>query len=460
MYSPYPAVFTTTLRLYDGDGLSENRGSCLVNALTRLLAAIVTVVCPLTAAFAQKVAAPAAVDEFAQLQNGLRSSRTGGDTAAYLNGSQTLYAFLNGSPRATLQLMSAEAMSGKSAEALRHFSQYVDMGQAEEEALKAKSFDPLRDLPKYQSIHASMAANTSRIFAADAAFRLQPLARVPEDIDYDPSGKNFYISTVLGQQVLQIDKAGRAKVFANSPDHWPMMALKIDARRRMLWATEVAVDGFASVAKADWGRSAVLVYDLRTGKLVQRIEGPAKAALGDMALDLNGNAVVCDGELGGIYRVSRVTLKLERIDAGDFISPQTPAVLPDGKHLLVPDYVRGIGVLSLDSKAVVWLPMQGRFAMSGIDGLYAMGNTWIATQNGASPERVIRFLVNDSNTGVISESIIERATPTLGDPTHGVIVGGYFYYIANSGWDTLDDHGNLLEGKTLPTGSIRRAKIS
>jgi hypothetical protein len=431
-----------------------------VNGLTRLLAAIVTVVCPLTAAFAQKLAAPAAVDEFAQLQNGLRSSRSGGDIAAYLKGSESLYSFLNGSPRATLQLMSAEAMSGNSDAALRYFSQYVAMGQAGEEVLKAKAFDPLRDLPKYQSTHAGMAANTSRIFAADEAFRLQPLARVPEDIDYDPSGKHFYISTVLGQQVLQIDKAGRAKVFANSPDHWPMMALKIDARRRMLWATEVAVDGFASVAKADWGRSAVLVYDLRSGKLVQRIEGPAKAALGDMALDLNGNAVVSDGELGGIYRVSRVTLKLERIDAGDFISPQTPAVLPDGKHLLVPDYVRGIGILDLDSKAVVWLPMQGKFAMSGIDGLYAVGNTWIATQNGASPERVIRFLANDSNTGVVSESIIERATPTLGDPTHGVIVGGYFYYIANSGWDTLDDHGNLLEGKTLPTGSIRRAKIS
>jgi hypothetical protein len=432
-----------------------------VNTLTRLLAPAIAVVCiaagPLNV---HAVAAPAAVDEFAQLQNGLRSSRAGGDTAAYLHKSQSLYSFLNGSPRAALQLMSAEAMSGNPDEALRYFSQYVDMGQSDEQVLKAKTFDPLRELPKYQRIRAGMAANTTRVSAAEEAFPLGAQARVPEDIDYDPSARRFYIATVLGQQILQVDMAGRSKVFATSPDHWPMMALKIDAHRRLLWATEVAVDGFASAAKAEWGRSAVLMYDLQTGKLKQRIEGPPKAALGDMVLDANGNAIVADGELGGIYRVDQSTLKIDRIEAGDFISPQTPAVLPDGKHLLVPDYVRGIGILDLESKNVAWLPMAGKHALTGIDGLYAAGSTWIATQNGTSPERVIRFRVNDAHTDIVSERIIERATSTLGDPTHGVIVGEYFYYIANSGWDVLDDHGNLLEGKSLPASSVRRAKIS
>ena len=58
---------------------------------------------------------------------------------------------------------------------------------------------------------------------------------------------------------------------------------------------------------------------------------------------------------------------------------------------------------------------------------------------------------------MLSESIIERATPTLGDPTHGVIVGNYFYYIANSGWDSLDEHGVVKNGKTLTAPRIMRA---
>jgi hypothetical protein len=39
------------------------------------------------------------------------------------------------------------------------------------------------------------------------------------------------------------------------------------------------------------------------------------------------------------------------------------------------------------------------------------------------------------------------------------VVGGYFYYIANSGWNVLDEHGNLLEGKSLPISSVMRAKV-
>jgi len=237
------------------------------------------------------------------------------------------------------------------------------------------------------------------------------------------------------------------------------MALKIDAARRVLWATEVALRGYSLTPDKDWGRSVILIFDLRSGSLLHRIEGPPQAALGDMTLGLNGDAIVSDGEHGGVYRVNRETLGLERIDAGDFVSPQTPVVLSDGKHILVPDYVRGIGVLDLATKHVAWIPMQGKHDLSGIDGLYALGNTLIATQNGTYPERVVRFALDASNTRVLSESIVERATATLGDPTHGVIVDGDFYYIANSGWDSLDDHGVLKEGRTLSAPLIMRTKL-
>jgi hypothetical protein len=427
-----------------------------VNALTRLIA--VAALFP-SALFAQGARAPAAIDQFAQLQAELRRSHESGDAAAYVETAQSLYSFLNGSPRAVLQLMSAESFARKPDEALRSFAQFVAMGQADEEVLKAKSFDPLRSLPKYRSIFAGMAANATGKSMAGEVFRLGSTARIPEDIDYDPETKLFYISTVLGKQILQVDMAGRTKLFAGAPDDWPMMALKVDSRRRVLWATEVALDGFAAAAKEDWGRSAILQYDLRSGKLLHRIEGPPKAALGDMALAVNGDPIVSDGEHGGVYRIDGNTQSVARIDAGDFVSPQTPAALADGRRLLVPDYVRGIGVLDLNTRHVDWVPMDGKHALSGIDGLYALGDTLIATQNGTSPERVVRFALTASKTRVLSESIIEQATATLGDPTHGVMIGNYFYYIANSGWNVLDEHGNVLPGKSLPSSSVMRAKI-
>lgn len=252
--------------------------------------------------FAQGTQSPAAIDQFARLQEELRRTDESGDSAAYLATAQSMHSFLNGSPRAVLQLMSAETIAGKPDEALHSFAQFVAMGQANEEVLKAKSFDPLRSLPKYQSIFATMAANATSKSRAGDVFRLASTVRIPEDMDYDPETKHFHVSTVLGKQILQLDMAGRTKFFAGAPDQWPMMALKVDSRRRVLWATEVALDGFAAVAKEDWGRSAILQYDLPSGKLLQRIEGPPKAALGDMALAANGDPIVSDGEHDGMYR--------------------------------------------------------------------------------------------------------------------------------------------------------------
>jgi hypothetical protein len=430
-----------------------------VNALTRMLLGALAAIFP-AALFAQTLPAPAAIDQFARLQGELRRTHESGDAAAYLATAQSMYSFLNGSPRGTLQLMSAESFAGRPDAALQSFTQFVAMGQADEEALKAKSFDPLRGLRRYQDIYAGMAANVTTKSTAGEVFRLQSTTRIPEDIDYDAETKHFYISTVLGKQILQLDMSGHMKLFASAPDQWPMMALKIDSHRRVLWATEVALDGFAAAAKEDWGRSAILQYDLRSGKLLHRIEGPTQTALGDMTLAANGDPIVSDGEHGGVYRIRGGDQRIQRIDAGDFVSPQTPAVLPDGTHLLVPDYVRGLGVLDLNTKHVDWIPMEGKHALSGIDGLYAVGNLLIATQNGTSPERVVLFTLDGSHTGIRAENVVERATSTLGDPTHGVVLGKFFYYIANSGWDVLDDHGNLLEGKSLPIGSVRRAKIS
>jgi hypothetical protein len=104
--------------------------------------------------------------------------------------------------------------------------------------------------------------------------------------------------------------------------------------------------------------------------------------------------------------------------------------------------------------------MDGRYALSGIDGLYLFGRTLIATQNGTSPERVVRFELDRSLSHVESESILERATPTLGDPTHGVIVDGRFYYIANSGWDTMDEHGKPKEGTTMSEAFVMRVDLN
>jgi hypothetical protein len=169
--------------------------------------------------------------------------------------------------------------------------------------------------------------------------------------------------------------------------------------------------------------------------------------------------IASDGDHGGVYRLKSGSDQWERLDAGDFISPQTVAMAADGRHLFVPDYTRGIGILDLDTKRVSWLQSRGHFALTGIDGLYRSGNSLIAVQNGTEPERVIQFSLDAASPQLLSETVIERATATLGDPTHGVMVAGTFYYIANSGWDVLSAAGEVESGKGLTAAFIMRAAL-
>jgi hypothetical protein len=394
-----------------------------------------------------------------ELRENIRGAHDAGDMTAYLANSRLLYSFLNGSPQSVLQLMRAQAAAGAPDDALTSFEQFVRMGQSSEDALTDKQFDALRGTECYRLTHAAMAANGSGISTASKSFELDDTSLVPEDIDFDAAAQLFYITSVRKQMIIAVDIHGRSHVFANAPGGWPMLAIKVDARHRLLWATEVALDGYIFSPSKDWGKSAIDIYNLDTGGLLHHVTGPPNTALGDMTLTPDGDAIVSDGEHGGVYRVERVTQHIERLDRGGFISPQTPVVAPDGLQIIVPDYPRGIGSLDLKSKRITWLPTDGRHALAGIDGLYLSGNVLLAVQNGTSPERVIRFALDPSRTHIETESVIERASATLGDPTHGVVVGNRFYYIANSGWDALDEQGNIKPGKKMTSAVIMSAEL-
>jgi len=47
----------------------------------------------------------------------------------------------------------------------------------------------------------------------------------------------------------------------------------------------------------------------------------------------------------------------------------------------------------------------------------------------------------------------------LGVPTHGVVDGGRFYFIANSGWDRLADDGPLKPGAVFESPTVPELRI-
>ena len=138
---------------------------------------------------------------------------------------------------------------------------------------------------------------------------------------------------------------------------------------------------------------------------------------------------------------------LERlVPSGTFVAPQTPALSADEKILYVPDYVAGIAAVSVADRSIRWLTSSRPAALDGIDGLYAGKDKLIAIQNGTAPERVVEFRLA-SPFEVSGWEVLEANWIGLGDPTHGVVDGEDFYFIANSGWDRVDRNGSIAPGK-------------
>ena len=396
-------------------------------------------------------------EQLAELRGQAHAARQSGDKPGYLQAALKVQVLLNDAPDAIESVAFAYAEAGDSSHALESLTRFADMNQVDDSLLdgSSKAFTSLATSPAYKAILEHFARNKASISNAELAFTLPDPGIIAEDIDYDRQSKAFLITSVLEKKIIRIGASGLPSDFAQSPSHWPMLAIKIDSARKLVWATEVALDGFSTVPKSDWGRSALLCFDLASGKLLLRVEGPPHSALGDMTLTRNGDPIVSDGAQGRVFRYLKGDLRL--INGKDFISPQTPAMLPDTDHVLVPDYLRGIGILDLGSGRVEWLKhSEPDIAVNGIDGLYFDRGSLLLTQNGTSPERVIRVQLDQSLGRIISSKVVEQATPSLGDPTHGVLVGSSFYYIANSGWNVLDDHGNLKPGQKLTPARIMR----
>jgi sugar lactone lactonase YvrE len=398
-------------------------------------------------------------EQLKAIRSKMRAARTAGDWRANLTTAQEHKAFLNESPNSLLDVSRAQVHLGDLDAALKEIERFAQMGQSIDLLATSPDFAPLVKGANFARIQALLNENQKPVSRASAAFQLSDVSLLSEDIDYEPASRRFFITSVREKKIIAVDASGTASDFAKAPDNWPMLALKVDPQRGRLWATEVAMQGFELVPKSDWGKSAVVCHDLKSGKLLRRVEGPQGSALGDMTLMQNGDVIVSDGSEGGVYRLTATGAELERIDNGDFISPQTAAMHPDGKHIFVPDYLRGIGVLDLATKQVRWLSMEQRFALNGIDGLYFDRGKLIAVQNGTSPERVVIFTLDATLSKIESETVIERSTETLGDPTHGVVVGSDFFYIANSGWDITEDNGNLKAGAKPSSPRIMKVSL-
>jgi hypothetical protein len=372
-------------------------------------------------------------------------------------------------PRYLLSVATVEAKLGHKDEALQWFEKYVATGL---------SFDPSKD----EDLKALMAAGTGEKVAglmnehglpvtnAEFVCELAQADTMPEDIAYlrgadTKSAGSFYVSSVQHHTIYRVSlpRAGTRQCTMEElplpPEakRWPTLAISADPKRKALWVTASAMQGFSGIAKENEGKAVLMEINPLSGKVLRRFDlattGPA--VLGDMYVTDQGTVYVTDSIGGGVYRLhgDLQTAKLEKIADGLF-SPQTPVLSRDGKRLFVADYTMGIAVIALPtvgaapnlSAKLNYLPHPENVAVVGLDGLYRNGDSLIGIQNGTEPERILQFLMNPAETEITGAQVIHQIGQL--DPTHAVQVDGWFYATSNVGWSKVDDNtGQLKPGE-------------
>jgi len=406
-------------------------------------------------------------DPWRGLRAQAKAAHDRGDDAGYRAALAGLYE-RSGSAAVLLRLVRADAKMGHTDDAIADLRRYAAAGMVEPIAQDAR-YASLHADPRAAAVERAMSDNAAPVHHAAGAVALPHDDLLTEDIAYDPASRGFFVSSIHRRKVLFVDERGQARVFLEGE---PYVGLAVrDGRLYATFAQLPPTAGFVASAPHPTG---VVAIDPSTRAVVLRaeLEAPGEHALTDIAVapdglvvasdSLGGQVVALDaraaggsgaGTNGGAGGARLVPF----VPAGTFVSPQTPAFV--GNAVLVPDYGRGIAAIDRATRAVAWLAHPPEVALDGIDGLYAVGSSLVAVQNGATPPRVVRLALDLAGSRVTALEVLERASPGLGEPTHGVLVGGALHLLADAGWPRFDDDGHVKKDAPPDAPAIWRIPL-
>jgi hypothetical protein len=278
----------------------------------------------------------------------------------------------------------------------------------------------------------------------------------PEGIDFNPVTGYTYVTSVRHGTIAELSPRGdyiRDLIPRGGVGLGAVLAVRVDARRSVLWATISAIPQLAGYDPADSARHGLLRITLPEGEISGRWyvpPSPAGHTLGDVAIGPLGDVYVSDSRDPVLYMLPADSTAFRTIRHTLFRSLQGIAPAPGGKEVFVADYSHGLLKVDVYSGEVVRLADAPGSTSLGVDGI-----TWhedgalIAVQNGVVPPRIMRFELDSTRTKIVRADVLDRNIPTADEPTIGTIVGEDFLYVANSQWEEYSETGARVPRTTL-----------
>ena len=291
--------------------------------------------------------------------------------------------------------------------------------------LNDQAFIDLRDKKEFKEIIEIMKIADTPIHKSEIAFIVKDKKLETEGISYDPVERMFYLGSEY--KIVKVDQLGNSIDFTIEGKHdglgW-VNGIHIDPVRRTLWACS---NGESKVE--------IFKYELSSGKLINKYTLPldgSRHMFNDLVIHPNGNIYISNTLDGAIYIIHNSSDKLELFLKNKLFHGLNGITLSeDGRVIFVANDNLGIYKIDIKTKAFARLTHNQSFNTYGIDGLYYSDNYLYAIQSMLLPQ-ISRFSLNKDATQLESCEIFEKYTPYLSNPTTGVIVDDYFYFIADT----------------------------
>ena len=312
-----------------------------------------------------------------------------------------------------------------------------------------RQFEALRSNSAFRAIVEEVRRRYPSVHRARVAFTVSENDLFPEGLSADANQRVFYMGSVK-QKIIKIGEDGKVSDFVTPGDYrFPdLNGIKVDPKDHGLW-----------VASADDHNSELLHFNSQ-GKLLEHFPPPGggRHALNDLVLHGSNEVYVTDTSAHEVYRFDLAKHTFTPLSFHRrVLYPNGIALSDNGRWLYVAD-ILGVIQVDLTNNQTREVDPGKHSTLAGIDGLYWHKDSLVGVQYGNGPYRVARWRLSPDGLKVASTDVFEYRTPLISFPTTGAILGGKFYFIANTGIANYKD-GKIADPSKLEPINIAAIQL-
>jgi sugar lactone lactonase YvrE len=353
---------------------------------------------------------------FAQLPaSGSLSDKDQSLFRAEVNRIEKLLRSASDSAAVTYQMARTWAAAGQWPETMQWLQKVVDF-RAGLDPSRDSIFAHLQGAREFNAIVSAVREATPPVLHSNPAFVAAEGDLVPENLAYDPEGRNFYLGSMRKGKVVRCSPSGDCAPFTGGLG--TVLGLKVHGTG--LWLLNNTDQ-----------ESELIHYDLASAHAIRKYAVVGSGHnFNDLAIATSGDVYLTDTRAGAVWRLANGAGALTQFP-GRFESANGITLSPDESLLYVSTFPDGITMIDLKAHTAAPIARPASLCLAAIDGLYFHAGALIAIQNGFMTPRIARFSLNRDLRAIERFEILERRNPLFEGVTTGVIAGDEFYYMAN-----------------------------